>query len=54
MSEQREDETKSGKIAPTTSQPNTVGKSKKDPGHLPDDELSKISGGTVDRKPDAY
>ena len=54
MSEQRNDETKSAKIAPIPGQPAVVNKSEKDPGNLAEDELSNIAGGGNLKLPDQY
>jgi hypothetical protein len=54
MSEQTKDETKSGKTAATPGRSDFVRDSEKSASDLPDDELSKISGGIVKPHADAY
>jgi len=52
MSEHTKDETKNGKTAATPALSEVVEKTEKDPSHLTEDELSKVSGGL--RMPDQY
>jgi len=54
MSEQTKDETKIGGAAATPNRQETVSDGEKSANDLPEDELSKISGGLGKHLPDAY